>query len=122
MTVFRYIILFALLAPSCFVSRGADGLVGFWRSDALTNATVEFSSQGSFRLNAVDLNLDGFVTPMRGIYKIIDTNHIILETPPASSIAASNRITFKLSYSVSGDVLKLETLDWGFMTYHRVQR
>jgi hypothetical protein len=125
MSSFRHIIVVLLAATGCLICRGADTLIGSWRCETITNATVEFLRDGSFHLNAVDRAVGReIVVPMTGTYRIVDTNHIILHLTPASSIAPSNTIPFTLSYSLSGDELQLQTLDvnWGARTYHRVKK
>jgi hypothetical protein len=121
----RQIVLSFLLTTICFVSHGADSLVGKWRCETLTNATVEFLKDGSFHLTAVD-HAGGreIFVPMSGSYRIVDTNHIILRIVPAASVAPSNSVPITLSYALSGDELQLQTIDvqWGARTYRRTKR
>ena len=107
---------FLLLGLLSLTAHGAEPLFGTWQAQvrqtntnmAVVQRSVVFSNDGSFKMKDVmrmDTNIS--TVSLWGTYKIVDTNHLILEMTLASTVPVSKQ-QFSVGYQVQGDELILE--------------
>ncbi len=107
-----------LLVFLAFSSQSAEPLVGSWHAQlpattanmAVLQRSVEFATNGSFQMKeVVRIHTNTSTVPLTGTYRIVDTNHLILEIAFAPTLI-TNKEPFALKYQIQGDELVLE--DW----------
>jgi hypothetical protein len=109
------VLLTTMLFGGCL---GADALIGAWRSNTSHYntseyySTVEFLTNGTCHKSFIVKKPDGktVTVPQIGTYEITDSKHValVLSADVPQPLAST---TFHLAYSVSNDVLYLQSFD-----------